>query len=418
MTQPLQAIRGMNDILPGEIHYWHSLEKTLRELFASYGYNEIRPNLMERTEVFTRSIGAATDIVTKEMYTFTDRHGESLTLRPEGTAGCVRAVIEHHLSHRQTQRLWMMGPMFRYERPQKGRYRQFHQVAAEIYGLEGPDVDAELILLTARLWQITGVSKTVQLQLNSLGNSESREHYRQALQAYFQGHYARLDEESQKRLTTNPLRILDSKNPDLQLLIKEAPQILECLDAGSKQHFEELQNTLRQAGVSFVINPRLVRGLDYYDRTVFEWVTEELGAQGAVCGGGRYNGLVELLGGNPTPAIGFAIGLERLIEILKLNAEPTPEVVDVYVVSLGEGTRKAALVLAETLRSQKPSLKVLTHLGEGGFKQQLRQADKSGAKFALILGDEELAKQQVTVKSLRKDEPQRTVNQKELLEIL
>lgn len=337
MTHGISAIRGMNDILPEEVVYWQFIEQQLRALFASYGYIEIRPPLLERTEVFSRSIGVATDIVAKEMYTFSDRNGENLTLRPEGTAGCVRAVIEHHLAYKKACRFWMMGPMFRYERPQKGRYRQFYQVGVEALGLPGPDIDAELIFMSQRLWRQLGLSDDLVLQLNSLGDSATREKYREVLKNYFITHYDQLDEDSKKRLETNPLRILDSKNRELETLIQDAPKITQFLDETSRQNLKTLEALLTEARIRFVLNSRLVRGLDYYDGMVFEWETQLLGAQGAVCGGGRYNGLVECLGGESIPAVGFAIGMERLVEVLKAKQTMFPICPpDVYIVRVGE----------------------------------------------------------------------------------
>jgi len=402
MSKPFQAVRGMNDILPAESALWQSLETTVRDVLAAYGYHEIRLPLVEKTELFARSIGEVTDIVEKEMYTFDDRNGEGLTLRPEGTAGCARACIEHGLLHNQTQRLWYAGPMFRYEKPQKGRYRQFHQVGAEAYGMAGPDIDAELICLSARLWRQLGI-RDVTLQINSLGSSAARAAYRDRLVAYFETRRAELDEDSQRRLTTNPLRILDSKNPAMRGVLADAPLLLEHLDAESQAHFEELQALLDAAGVAYAINPRLVRGLDYYCKTVFEWVTDTLGAQGTICAGGRYDGLIEQLGGSATGGIGFAMGLERLVAMLAAaaglpGAETAPHA---YLIAVGDAAQRAALALAERLRDAGPTLRLRMNCGGGGFKAQFRRADHSGAQFALILGEDEMQTGAVAIKPLR-----------------
>jgi histidyl-tRNA synthetase len=401
MSKPFQAIRGMNDILPGESALWQALETTLREVLAAYGYHEIRLPLVEKTELFARSIGEVTDIVEKEMYTFADRNGESLTLRPEGTAGCARACIEHGLLHNQTQRLWYAGPMFRYEKPQKGRYRQFHQVGAEAYGLVGPDIDAELICLTARLWRQIGI-RDVSLQLNSLGSSAARAAYRDRLVVYLEARHAELDEDSRRRLATNPLRILDSKNPAMRAVVADAPVLLDHLDAESQAHFAELRALLDAAGVAYEINPRLVRGLDYYCKTVFEWVTDTLGAQGTICAGGRYDGLLEQLGGPATPGIGFALGLERLAALLAATGQPGADASPhAYLIVVGDAARQRGLALAERLRDQLPALRLRMHCGGGGFKAQFRRADHSGARFALILGEDEVRTGVVAIKPLR-----------------
>ena len=401
MSKPFQAIRGMNDILPGESALWQRLETTLRKVLAAYGYHEIRLPLVEKTELFARSIGEVTDIVEKEMYTFVDRNGESLTLRPEGTAGCARACIEHGLLHNQTQRLWYAGPMFRYEKPQKGRYRQFHQVGAEAYGMVGPDIDAELICLTARLWRQLGI-RDVTLQLNSLGSSAARAAYRDRLVVYLEARRAELDEDSQRRLATNPLRILDSKNPAMRAVVADAPVLLDHLDAESQAHFEELRALLDAAGVAHEINPRLVRGLDYYCKTVFEWVTDALGAQGTICAGGRYDGLLEQLGGPATPGIGFALGLERLAALLAATGQPGADAnPHAYLIVVGDAARRHGLALAERLRDQLPALRLRMHCGGGGFKAQFRRADHSGARFALILGEDEVRTGVVAIKPLR-----------------
>lgn len=404
MAKAFQAIRGMNDILPGESALWQGLEATAREVLAAYGYHEIRLPILEKTELFARSIGEVTDIVEKEMYTFADRNGDSLTLRPEGTAGCARACIEHGLLHHQTQRLWYVGPMFRYEKPQKGRYRQFHQIGVEAYGMAGPDIDAELICMTARLWRRLGL-RDVTLQLNSLGSNAARAAYRERLVAYFANHYEELDEDSQRRLQTNPLRILDTKNPALRTVVAEAPTLLDHLDAESRAHFEELRGLLDAAGVAYEINPRLVRGLDYYCKTVFEWVTDTLGAQGTVCAGGRYDGLIEQLGGQAVPGVGFAMGLERLVAMLAASdhsgLDPHPHL---YLILVGVAAQCQGLVLAERLREQLPTLRLRMHCGGGGFKAQFRRADHSGARFALILGEDEVKAGVVALKPLRESQ--------------
>jgi histidyl-tRNA synthetase len=409
----------MNDILPAETPLWQYLEGTVARVLARYGYEEIRLPIVEKTELFKRSIGEVTDIVEKEMYTFDDRNGDSLTLRPEGTAGCVRAALEHGLTYNQIQRLWYKGPMFRHERPQKGRYRQFHQVGVEVFGLEGPDVDAELILMTARLWRELGLSESVTLQLNSLGSSESRAAYRDKLVAYFEGHRDQLDEDSQRRLYTNPLRILDSKNPAMQALNDTAPRLMDHLDPESRAHFERLCAILDAAGVTYQINTRLVRGLDYYGRTVFEWVTDRLGAQGTVCAGGRYDGLVTQLGGKPTPAVGFAMGIERLVSLLAPETVPLARFrPHAYLVRVGEAAEVATQVLAEQIRNALPALRLQMNCGGGSFKSQLKRADKSGAPLALVVGEDEAAKNVVGVKWLREEGEQRTLNKADLMEFL
>ncbi|MEJ2644958.1 MAG: histidine--tRNA ligase [Gammaproteobacteria bacterium] len=418
MSNVIQAIRGMNDILPDQSSAWQHIEDIARGVLRAYGYREIRLPLLEKTELFKRSIGEVTDIVEKEMYTFEDRNGDSLTLRPEGTAGCVRAGIQHGLLHNQVQRLWYLGPMFRHERPQKGRYRQFHQIGVETFGMEGPDVDAELILLTARLWQALGV-RDVTLQLNSLGTLESRNAYRQVLVEYLSARMDQLDEDSRRRLNTNPLRILDSKNPQMQELIAAAPRLADYLDADSQAHFDALRAMLDEAGVPYEINPRLVRGLDYYGKTVFEWVTDRLGAQGTVCAGGRYDGLVEFLGGRTTPAVGFAIGLERLIALLEeLEVVPPARDPHAYLVLMGEAAQRRGLALAESLRDALPGLRLQTHCGGGSFKSQFKRADRSGATVALVLGDDEISRGQVAVKPLRGAGEQEVLPQQALTERL
>lgn len=415
MAKNIQAIRGMNDYLPEETALWQRIEGTLKQVLSCYGYSEIRLPIVEQTPLFKRAIGEVTDVVEKEMYTFEDRNGESLTLRPEGTAGCVRAGIEHGLLYNQEQRLWYIGPMFRYERPQKGRYRQFHQLGAEVFGLQGPDIDAELILLTARWWKALGIAEHVNLELNSIGSLEARANYRDALVAFLEQHQEKLDEDCKRRMYSNPLRVLDSKNPEVQTLLNDAPRLSEYLDEESKAHFAGLCELLAQAGIPYTVNERLVRGLDYYNRTVFEWVTTSLGAQGTVCAGGRYDGLVEQLGGRATPGVGFAMGLERLVLLVQaVNPDfKAPATIDVYVISSGAGTQSAAMLLAEQVRDAAPQIKLMTNYGGGNFKKQITRADKWGARIALILGENEVAAQQVVVKDLRSGE-QETLAQSEV----
>ena len=408
----------MHDILPDQSPLWQHLEETVRNLFQRYGYREIRTPILEMTELFKRSIGEVTDIVEKEMYTFEDRNGDSLTLRPEGTAGCVRACMEHGLLHNQVQRLWYQGPMFRHERPQKGRYRQFHQIGLEAFGMPGPDIYLEVILLTARLWHELGI-EGLELQINSLGTAEERRTYREELVAYLRRHEEQLDEDSRRRLESNPLRILDSKNPEMAELIAAAPSLMEYLGETSREHFEMITRGLAAAGQEYVVNPRLVRGLDYYSRTVFEWVTDRLGAQGTVCAGGRFDGLVEQLGGRPTPAVGFAIGLERIIAVLEtLDRVPPAPAPDAYMVVMGEAAAEHGLVLAERLRHALPQLKLQVNCGGGSFKAQFKRADRSGARLALILGEDELANNRVSVKWLREARDQETVGQEQLADHL
>jgi histidyl-tRNA synthetase len=409
MTDTIQPIRGMNDLLPGDSAAWQLLERVARETFAEYGYREIRLPLLERTELFKRSIGEMTDIVEKEMYTFEGRGGDSVTLRPEATAGIVRACITNGLLHNQRQKVWCAGPMFRYERPQKGRYRQFHQIDVEALGFPGPDVDAELIILSARIWRKLGL-EGLKLNLNSLGTPESRRGYRATLVEYFRGHGDALDEDSRRRLDGNPLRILDSKNPAMREIIAGAPLITDHLDPESADHFARLRSELDGAGIPYVVNPRLVRGLDYYSRTVFEWVTTELGSQDAVCSGGRYDGLVQQLGGEAVPAIGWALGEERIVELLRLQQRTGDEsAADVYVVLGGEAAEAAGLRVAENLRDAIPGLRIEMNCGGGSFKSQLKRADRSGARYAVILGDEELARGVAAVKPLREEAGQAAV---------
>ncbi|KJK00918.1 histidinol dehydrogenase [Pseudomonas sp. 21] len=413
MSKSLQAIRGMNDILPDQTPAWRYLERTFADLLDAYGYSEIRMPILEFTELFARGIGEGTDVVDKEMYTFLDRNGESLTMRPEGTAGCVRAVLEHGLSGGgQVQKLWYTGPMFRYEKPQKGRYRQFHQIGVEVFNLPGPDIDAELIILTWRLWQKLGMADAVTLQLNTLGSSEARARFREDLVAYLQERFDQLDEDSQRRMTTNPLRILDSKVESTQALLVGAPSLHDYLDEESIAHFEGLKARLDAVGLRYEINQKLVRGLDYYCRTAFEWVTDKLGAQGTVCGGGRYDGLVSQFGGKPTPGVGFAMGVERLVLLLETLGVVPGELnrpADLYVCAFGEPAELAALTLAEKLREAIPGLRLLVNAGAGSFKSQFKKADKSGAQFAMILGDDELANRVVGFKPLRGEGEQQNI---------
>ncbi|WP_455212725.1 histidine--tRNA ligase [Kaarinaea lacus] len=412
----IQAIRGMKDITPEETPYWHVIEETIRRVLAGYGYREMRTPLLEQTELFARSIGEVTDIVEKEMYTFADRNGDSLTLRPEGTAGCVRACIENGLLHNQTQRIWYTGPMFRHERPQKGRYRQFHQVGVETFGFTGPDVDAELILLSASLWQALGL-KDLTLEINSLGTSEIRAIYRDKLVEYFSAHQAQLDEDSQRRLHSNPLRILDSKNPDMKALIADAPKLSDYLDEESKEHFAGLIRILDQAQIKYSVNPCLVRGLDYYSKTVFEWITDKLGAQSAVCAGGRFDSLVEHLGGKATPAAGFAIGMERLFELVKDQVQPN-HMPHAYLIMTSQEAVTKGMILAEQLRGSIPGLRLVNHCGGGSIKSQFKKADKSGANIALVIGDDELSSDTAAVKFLREDKSQEHVSKEELITLL
>ncbi len=409
MSKFIQSIRGMHDVLPDDSHRWQSFEAIIQKLMTSYGYKEIRMPLVESTDLFCRSIGEVTDIVEKEMYTFEDRNGDKLTLRPEGTASCVRAGIQHGLLHNQIQRLWYSGPMFRHERPQKGRYRQFHQFGVEAYGIETPDIDAELILISARLWRQLGL-KSVRLELNTLGSNQARADYKQILVEYLNKHIDLLDEDSLRRLKTNPLRILDSKNPALKEILDNAPALLDHLDDESRQQFDQLKTSLDTVGIEYTINPRLVRGLDYYCKTVFEWVTDELGAQGTICAGGRYDGLVEQLGGKLTPAIGFALGVERILSLLETQQEQPAETIDIYFVLLGEDSGIKGLQLAEEIREQLPDVKMIAHCGGGSMKSQMKKADKSGAEIALIMGEDELKNAQVTVKYLREKKQQDSVD--------
>jgi histidyl-tRNA synthetase len=409
MAKSIQSIRGMHDVLPDDSYRWQAFETVIRQLMAAYGYREIRMPLVESTDLFCRSIGEVTDIVEKEMYTFEDRNGDRLTLRPEGTASCVRAGIQHGLLHNQVQRLWYSGPMFRHERPQKGRYRQFHQFGAEVYGIDTPDIDAELILISARLWQQLGL-KGVRLELNTLGSNEARTEYKQVLVDYLNGHREQLDEDSLRRLETNPLRVLDSKNPAMKEMLDQAPALIDHLDDESKQQFDKLRSSLDEVGISYTINPRLVRGLDYYCKTVFEWVTDELGAQGTICAGGRYDGLVEQLGGKATPAIGFALGMERILALLESQQQKPLQTVDIYMILIGAASEIKGLQISENIRDAVPGVKMITHCGGGSLKSQMKKADKSGAGIALIIAEDELENEQVTVKYLREKKEQETVS--------
>ncbi|WLQ17428.1 histidine--tRNA ligase [Hahella aquimaris] len=419
MLARIQAIRGMNDVLPEQTPVWRYLEETARCLFEQYGIEEIRMPIVEQTDLFKRSIGEVTDIVEKEMYTFEDRNGDSLTLRPEGTAGCVRAGEEHGLLFNQTRRLWYSGPMFRHERPQKGRYRQFHQIGVECFGFNGPDIDAELIIMTARLWKKLGLSEHVQLHINSIGSAEARAEYRQALVSYLGQYEDQLDEDSRRRLSSNPLRILDSKDAKTQDILKNAPLFNDFLDAESAQHFAGLRAFLDRAGLSYTVNPKLVRGLDYYGKTVFEWITDSLGAQGTVCAGGRYDGLVAQLGGKGTPGVGFAMGVERLVlmlETLSLTPASLLDRADFFIAALGEGAEAYAFDVAEQLRDLQQNIRVVMNCGGGSFKAQMKKADKSTAAYALLLGENEVNQREVTIKPLRTDQAQKTLSLEEFIQ--
>jgi histidyl-tRNA synthetase len=412
----IQAIRGMKDIPPAETPVWRELEDAAREVLTGYGYRELRPPMVEKTELFRRSVGESTDIVEKEMYTFSDRNGESLTLRPECTASCVRAAIEHGWLRGRGQRLWHIGPMFRYERPQKGRYRQFHQLDVEALGFPGPDIDAELILLGERLWRRLGLER-LRLELSSLGSREIQASYRERLVDYLSNHASSLDEDSQRRLDTNPLRILDSKNPEMHDMLESAPRIVDCLDETSRRHFEQLQAMLDASGVAYKVNPRLVRGLDYYTGTVFEWITDDLGAQSAVCGGGRYDGLVAEIGGPPTPATGFAVGLERVVALMQSRQGPANvERPHAYLLAVGDEAQRTAHSLAEQLRDALPGLRLMVDAGSGNFRRKMKSADRSEADVALILGEDEVREQRITLKDMRGDAGQLSVDCSEMVE--
>ncbi|WP_439291417.1 histidine--tRNA ligase [Lonepinella koalarum] len=419
MAKTIQAIRGMNDSSPTDTPLWQWVENKVRQVLASYGYSEVRMPIVESTPLFARAIGEVTDVVSKEMYTFWD-NDEQLTLRPEGTAGCVRAAIEHGWIYNNEQRLWYIGPMFRHERPQKGRYRQFHQAGVEIFGIANPEIDAELILLTARLWKELGIDQYVTLQLNSIGSLEARQNYRSALVDFLQNHVDLMSDEEKDRLEKNPLRILDTKNQALQEVLNNAPKLLDYLDDESREHFAQLCTLLDEMGIQYEINPKLVRGLDYYNKTVFEWVTTALGAQGTVCGGGRYDGLVEQLGGHATPSVGFAMGLERLVLLVQeVNKSiPVQSAVDIYLVFAGEGTTLAAFKIAEKLRSELPHLRIMTHCSGGKFQKQFKRADKVGAKLAIVIGESEIQSNQVMVKDLLGNTEQQAVAIDELVAYL
>jgi histidyl-tRNA synthetase len=418
MSNPLRAVRGMNDILPADASLWRHFERIVEDWLEQYGYRELRTPILEHTGLFKRAIGEVTDIVEKEMYTFVDElNGESLTLRPEGTASAVRAVIEHNLLFDGGKRLWYQGPMFRHERPQKGRYRQFHQIGVEALGFAGPDLDIEHLLMTARLWKLLGLAEVIHLEINSLGGAESRARHRQKLIDYFQAHAAELDEDAQRRLHSNPLRILDSKNPAMQALVEAAPSLMDELDEPALQHFAAVRQGLEEAGIPYRVNPRLVRGLDYYNYTVFEWVTDRLGAQGTVCAGGRYDGLVAQMGGKPAPACGYAMGVERLLVMMQeAKLVPAPAGPDAYLVNVGAAAARFALGAAEALRDA--GLKVVTHGGGGSFKSQMKKADASGARFAVIIGDDEAAARKVAIKPLRAEGEQRLVGLGQAADIL
>ncbi|WP_314282817.1 histidine--tRNA ligase [Haemophilus sputorum] len=419
MAKVIQAIRGMNDCAPTESPLWQWVEGQVKQVLASYGYSEVRMPIVESTPLFARAIGEVTDVVSKEMYTFWD-NDEQLTLRPEGTAGCVRAAIEHGWIYNNEQRLWYMGPMFRHERPQKGRYRQFHQAGVEVFGIANPEIDAELIILTARLWKALGIDQHVSLQLNSIGSLEARANYRSALVAFLENHQDLMSDEEKERLVKNPLRILDTKNQALQEVLNDAPKLLDYLDEESRTHFATLCQLLDDMGIAYEVNPKLVRGLDYYNKTVFEWVTSALGAQGTVCGGGRYDGLVEQLGGHAAPGVGFAMGLERLVLLVQeVNAAvPVANTVDVYLVYSGEGATLNAFQLAETIRSALPQVRVMTHCSGGKFQKQFKRADKVDAKLALVIGESEVAEKTVVVKDLRSSAEQVTISQADIIETL
>ncbi|WP_010130048.1 histidine--tRNA ligase [Haemophilus sputorum] len=419
MAKVIQAIRGMNDCAPTESPLWQWVEGQVKQVLASYGYSEVRMPIVESTPLFARAIGEVTDVVSKEMYTFWD-NDEQLTLRPEGTAGCVRAAIEHGWIYNNEQRLWYMGPMFRHERPQKGRYRQFHQAGVEVFGIANPEIDAELIILTARLWKALGIDQHVSLQLNSIGSLEARANYRSALVAFLENHQDLMGDEEKERLVKNPLRILDTKNQALQEVLNDAPKLLDYLDEESRTHFATLCQLLDDMGIAYEVNPKLVRGLDYYNKTVFEWVTSALGAQGTVCGGGRYDGLVEQLGGHAAPGVGFAMGLERLVLLVQeVNAAlPVANTVDVYLVYSGEGATLNAFQLAETIRSALPQVRVMTHCSGGKFQKQFKRADKVDAKLALVIGESEVAEKTVVVKDLRSSAEQVTISQADIIETL
>ena len=407
MALMVQAIRGMNDLLPEDTSVWQQVEKVLRQTMSSYGYSEVRMPIVEKTNLFCRAIGEVTDVVEKEMYSFEDRSGDHLSLRPEGTAGCVRAVLEHNLAYNQEQRLWYMGPMFRHERPQKGRYRQFHQMGVEVFGLNGPDIDAELIALTYSIWKKFGIENELELQLNSLGSAQDRAAYREDLVKFLEAHFDDLDEDSKRRTHTNPLRVLDTKDEKVIEILKDAPKLSNYFGEETKNHFDRLQKFLDKLGIKYVLNDRLVRGLDYYNLTVFEWVTTALGAQGTVCGGGRYDALVEQLGGSPTKAVGFGLGMERLILLLTTLGKIAPKPnVDVYVVGAGDEVELHMLEVSNFLRTELPQARIMTHCGGGNFKKQFKKADKVQAKVAVIIGEAEIANKSVTIKDMNNQDAQ------------
>jgi len=405
MNSPIRSIRGMNDILPQDIHYWQRLEKTAEQTFSAHGFEQIRMPLLEKTEVFTLAIGSATDVVSKEMYSFEDRNGESLSLRPEGTAGVVRAALQNGLLYGPVKRLWYGGAMFRYERPQKGRSRQFHQLGAEIFGASGADADAEILALGTQLWSRLGLGR-LRLEINSLGNSEERRTYRDQLRFFLKSHQGELDQQTNERVERNPLRVLDSKDPGVRALLEDAPLLKDHLGESSRSHFAQLKGYLDRLNIEYVENPRLVRGLDYYCHTVFEWITDELGAQGTICAGGRYDNLVELQGGKPWPGIGFAMGEERLVELLRQKDDIVPPVVHAYVVAVGENSAESAMELAYDLRAGNPALKLISNLNGGSFKTQFKRADRSGALLALVLGEDEVRSEKVAIKFLRSGDEQ------------
>jgi len=415
MTTPIRSIRGMHDILPEDMHYWHALEKAAEQAFAAYNYEQIRIPLLEKTEVFTRAIGAATDVVCKEMYSFEDRNGESLSLRPEGTAGVVRAALQNGLLYGPVKRLWYSGPMFRYERPQKGRSRQFHQLGAELFGAPGADADAEILALGTQLWSRLGLNN-LRLEINSLGNADERSVYKDQLQAFLRDHRHDLDDETNERVERNPLRVLDSKNPQVIALLEDAPLLTDQLGEASRNHYQRLKRSLERLGIEYHENPRLVRGLDYYGHTVFEWITDELGAQGTVCAGGRYDSLVELQGGKPWPGIGFAMGKERLVELLRQKDDIAAPAAHAYLVAVGEGSTESALKLAYDLRAGASDLRLVNNLNGGSFKVQFKRADRSGAGLALVLGEDEMRNGQVAVKFLRSNEAQLTLDRDDTLD--
>ena len=409
MNTPIRSIRGMNDILPQDIHLWQKLESSAEQVFAAYGFEPIRLPLLEKTEVFTRAIGSATDVVSKEMYSFNDRNNESLSLRPEGTAGVVRAALQNGLLYGPVRRLWYSGPMFRYERPQKGRSRQFHQIGAELFGASGADADAEILMLGTQLWKSLGLHN-LRLEINSLGNADERAHYRDQLYSFLDAHKAELDDQTNERVQRNPLRVLDSKDPKVKTLLEDAPLLTDHLGEDSRGHYAQLKHSLDRLGIEYHENPRLVRGLDYYCHTVFEWITDELGAQGTVCAGGRYDNLIELQGGKPWPGIGFAMGEERLVELLREKGDVVPPSVHAYLVAVGENSTESALELAYDLRARIPELRLLVNMNDGSFKSQFKRADRSDALIALVLGEDEILKGQVTVKFLRNNENQLVLN--------